>query len=397
MIFYALFISFFIGVVLPGVFLPVFPEMLHNKDLEEGIGNTSLIYLAILFVFFSVMLYVNHDKEVRFFERSKNIVSENKITSILFILILFLSRILYGLYIADSPYKMLIQNQEMLVYGTFNRIVNYFYIVANFKLYALFQGLIVLSLPKRYLPLFFIGEIMYASFIYSKMIIFINIIAIIILFIDYKGLWHKKKLLVYIFFYGLFLTALLFLLREIFGQLRQGGGFSMNGVEFYTVIVEGLSRIQSLVSVFYAEKVLDDWLYGKTLCHVIGYIVPDSLISLPLNCQNIDEPIIIYYYGLSSLPFIEKDMLSFWGEPFANFGLLGVLLFALLVLMVKLFMRTLGEGQYALVLSWVVFISFLVSHTSWSAIVGNIYLSFMLLWIMQYLMNKFNKNKRVSE
>ena len=66
--------------------------MLHNKDLEEGIGNTSLIYLAILFVFFSVMLYVNHDKEVRFFERSKNIVSENKITSILFILILFLSR-----------------------------------------------------------------------------------------------------------------------------------------------------------------------------------------------------------------------------------------------------------------------------------------------------------------
>lgn len=394
MIIYTLVISFFLGIVIPFIVIPFYPEVLISKGLSLDLEYYPLLYLGLLFVLFIILIKVTSKKEIIFLKNCRENISENKVLALALIFILLLGRVLFSFFVGDSPYTLMVQNGSLEIPGVINKLINYFYIETSFRLYPLFQGLILLSLPRKYLPYFFILEIGYGTFIYSKLIIFINILAMIFIFLDFKNLWNKKKGL---FFSGLFILSsiiLLLVLREVFGQLRMGY-INVSDVNYNDLIMSGISRIQSISSVYYTDIVLDKWLYGKTICHTIGYSIPDSMVSLPINCRNLDEPELLHYYGVSGLNIIDKDMLSLWGEPFANFGLFGILMFVFLICIVKLFTHKLGSNKYALVFSWFVGINILIAHQSWSLTINHIYVSFVILWCMQKLSEKFD-NKKVD-
>lgn len=387
MIVHAFFISFVFSVLIPMILIPFFPEVLYYKDLEEGLGLNSYIYIFSLFIVFYILMYFFRKDEVQFIFDSKKESDYNINLAFLLIFILYMSRCMFFIFIGDSPYTLAVDNGTMDINGVLNKIINYTYIEIS-RLYPLVQGLIILSLTRKQSIFFFSLELLYGGIIFSKTLIFINIILIVFLFINSRDIWHKKNGIFILILSGVFSVILLFLLREIFGQLRTGD-FSLDNIHVYSIITDGISRIQAVLSVFYAERILDDWLYGKTFCHIVGNIVPDSLIALPLHCRNIDEPIVMHYYGLSDVRLIEKDMLILWGEPFANFGLYAPLVFILVIGLFRIFRDSLGRNKYGLVFSWVVFINIMLAHMSMSFSIGNISISFFILWLLSK-MEKYN-------
>lgn len=398
MILHSLYLSFFVGVIFPAISMIFFPEVMVKKGLASGLGTSSLIYISLLFVIFTGLFLYYKSSELEFVKKAKENFVINIKVAVFIIVFLYMGRVLYLFFVGDSPYTLMALNGTMDIgNGVFGKVINYYYIETSFRLYPLFQGLIILSLPRKYLPYFFLFEILYGGFVYSKFIVFLNLIAIALVYMDYKNIWSRKKAILYLVIMSIVSVILLIVLREVFGQLRMGQSIDFNSIDFNSVIVHAISRIQSFLSVFYAEVVLSDALLeGKTMCRIIGYAVPDSFVPLPLNCQNIDEPVLIYYYGLSESRIIDKDLLTLWGEPYANFGILGVGLFIFLILIFKVCVEKLGPNKYGFVFTWVIFFNLMLGQQAWIMTLKQLFISFFVLWLIQKIGLMYESKKEDS-
>jgi hypothetical protein len=383
MIVYSLVISFFLTVIAPIFLTVIFPEISFGKGVES-IGPFSVIYILSLFSLLSILFYSRknyEDRQLKYY-RASLLSAQNVTLGIIFLLALYIGRTLYYFYVHSSPYALLVQEGSMVSDVFSRQVINYYFVLLNFKLYPLIQGLIIITLPKKYWPFFFFFEAAYSILIYSKFILFTTILLMIIVYLP------KRIKLFHFLFISVIFILLFLIFRDVFGQLRIGGSFSIINFEIKKLIIDGISRIQAFFPILYAEHILDNWMYGKSLCKVVGLIIPDSLIELPIQCQNIDEHKIIQYFGMSNVRLINKDLLNFWSEPFANFSFLGFLLIGFTVLLIERFIIILGSGPISGVFSWVVLINTLMAHVSWSAYLGHICMSFVILWII----SKINLN-----
>jgi hypothetical protein len=224
-------------------------------------------------------------------------------------------------------------------------------------------------------------------------------IAIGVIYFNNKNFKNRINMWLRLVFLLIFSLMIFFILKEIFGSYRTGNTtVDFNYNFFESALNSGYSRFQSITSVFYVDRVMSDPLYGKSFCHVIGNFVPDSLIATPISCRNIDEPILIHYYSLSqsTTALIDKDIFTFYAEPYANFGVFGVVFFILLIVMDKIFLKSLGKNKFGLLYIWFVLINVLIYHQSWSTIIGNIYVAFIVIKIAQLLVYRFNDLKVIE-
>ncbi len=402
MIFHSFIISFFFGIIVPGVLILLFPDTLWHDITKGYFSNGAIIYLSVLFIFFTLSFFFSRRGEVGFLKRalcSENIMFIKIRSGLILIVLLYLARILYALASGNiSPYINLANEVDLLNVGFFNKIVNYLFFTLH-KFYPLILGFIILSLPKKWVKFVFALEIIYGLFIFSKMIIVINIIAMTIIYFNYKHFEKRRDMVLRLIFIGLFSIVIFYFLKEIFGILRvDNATIDINYNFIEATLSNGYSRFQTITSIFYVDRVMSDFLYGKSLCHVVSNFVPDSLISTPLSCRNIDEPILIHYYSLSqnTTALIDKDIFSFYGEPYANFGVYGILLFVVLIVADRLFLKILGDNKFGLLYAWIVLINILIYHNSWSTIFGNIYISFIVIRIAQLFVYRFNKMKALE-
>ena len=185
---------------------------------------------------------------------------------------------------------------------------------------------------------------------------------------------------------GFFLFFGFVALHGSVSELRlQGNSFSRIDFDLFLVTSNAISRLQSISSIFFAEQILSEYLYGKSFCTIFGFLVPDSLYSLPHTCRNIDEDIKLFYLGVVDHRIINKDFLSFWGEPYANFGVLGFVVIVGYCWLAKTLIDGLGRNRFGLSLYAVFLINTLISHQSMSLSVRNLLISFIFLWILQQL------------
>jgi hypothetical protein len=400
MIFHSLLLAFFTGIVIPGVLIFISPSSdIPWHDLTKGeYTNRAILYLSMLFVFFTLSFFFGRKGEIDFLKKvrrnSNNIFIATR-CSFFLIVLLYLSRVIYLLVGGNiSPYVNLALGVE-LSGDFFSKIASYFFFVLH-KFYPLILGFIILAAPRKWIWLIFSFELVYGLLIFSKMIIVINIIAMTFIYFNYKDLSKYRYIILKIFFIGLSTMIIFFLLKDIFGFFRNEQVNLLIDAQFIkSALSNGYGRFQAITSVFYVDRVMSDFLYGQSLCHIVGNFVPDSLIDTPLSCRNIDESILIHFYSLSqnTSAVIDKDILTFFSEPYANFGLYGVLLFIILIAADKFFLKMLGDNKFGLLFAWVVMINIFIYHNSWSSIFGNIYISFIVIRVVQLLVYRFNKIK----
>jgi len=360
--------------------LSILPELSEAKGIDSiGTYPNSIIYILSLFVLLVYVFFTRKYSEIKLLKYYRVCFNHSSYIrlSILLILALWIGRLAYYLYIYSSPYTFLVQEGHQTSSGLTNQLINYYFVSTNFKLYPVIQGIIILTLPRKYWPLFFFFEAIYAFAIFSKFLLFTNILLSAFLYLP------KKINLVKALLIGLTVVVLFFLTREFFGQLRLGNSISLVSINLRDILVSGISRVQAFFPIFYTEHVINEWMYGKSLCKVIGLIVPDSLLSIPIHCQNIDENYLLYYLGITDLRIINKDMLNLWSEPFANFSFFGVFLIGFCILLFERFIVILGSGRYSAVFTWVVMINTLMAQISWSAFIGMTCISFIILWLLK--------------
>lgn len=382
-------LSFFLSIVLPAIF-----TFFTNYNFVQGVdseGSFVYIYLSlvlglILLCSLKNIIFLKKNYQIYLVERAESFTFPHRSSSAIFtlVLIVYLVRIYYYLLISESPYvdltDALIDNNSVPYYSL---LIKYIYVTISFKFISLFQAFVVFNLSKRVSIFFCFLELLYGLIIYSKLLVFSAILLIIIIYFFDRISSIKITTLLKVSFFSFVLFVLFGSLRLVFGYLRSDVDFDFIDINLLEVVVFGLGRFQSLSSLFYVDQVVDGPLNGTTFCHIIGYLVPDSLINIPYHCRNIDEPIMLHYFGASDVRVIDKDLITLWSEPYINFGIWGAALFVMFIELFRSSYDLLKRNSSKCVYVWVLFVNVMLSHQSMSATLGIIYCSFIFLLFIE--------------
>lgn len=369
-------ISFLVSVVFPFVASPWIPQIFLDKGIEANALSYPTLYICLLAIW---LIWMTRHGDLRFIDESaadRN-CGEYKL-AIWLIVCIWCLRVAYFTFERDSIYIDAGSNTLSLI--------NYVYVEIVFRLYPLVLILILLNIQKKIALVFLIFEILYGVLIFSKFIVIIAIIGGLYLWKEKLKLFLYQKRFFIPSIIGFFLFFGFVALHGSVSELRlQGNSFSRIDFDLFLVTSNAISRLQSISSIFFAEQILSEYLYGKSFCTIFGFLVPDSLYSLPHTCRNIDEDIKLFYLGVVDHRIINKDFLSFWGEPYANFGVLGFVVIVGYCWLAKTLIDGLGRNRFGLSLYAVFLINTLISHQSMSLSVRNLLISFIFLWILQQL------------
>ena len=369
-------VSFLVSIVIPFIGSPWIPQVFLDKGIDANVLSYPTLYICLLAIW---LIWAPRSSELRFVVDStadRNYF-EHKL-AIWLVVCVWCLRISYFIFERDSIYVDVGSNTLSFL--------QYLYVEMIFRLYPLVLILILLNIEKKISVILIFFEILYGIFIFSKFIVIIAFIGGLYLFRDQIKFYLSK----YKVFFPAVISLSIFLffttLHAIFGELRlQDGLFSNIRFEFSSQIFNGMSRLQSVSSIFFAEQILEEYLFGKSFCVILGFSVPDWFYSLPYTCRNIDEDTKLIYLGVTDHRIINKDLFSFWGEPYVNFGVFGFIFIVGYCSLATVMMKRLGSNRYGFALYAVFLINTLISHQSFSLSIRNIFLSFVILFFLQQI------------
>lgn len=354
-----------------------FPEIFVNKKIDFVFLSVPTIYLFLITI---ASIFFFKRKEVIFLQTAKvDSRPINPFIAIISLIVLWVLRLIFFIIDSESIYLNIIDRQPTLI--------SYLYIEFCFRLYPLFVAFFVFGLSPRVATLVLLFEVVYGVFIFSKLIIIISGLALVFVWHESFSKGNRYSRLFNFAMIGLIGFCLFAALHTLFGFWRTG--FIDVGVQLNLLKTLGgaISRLQSISSIYYANDVVEQFLFGKSLCMFFGFLVPDSVFSLPYHCQNVDENLKFFYGGHVGDSRISLDLLGFWGEPFLNFGVLGVFFILFYCLVGTLLISRLGSNTFGLSLYWVFLVNTLISHQSLSLSLRNIVVSYIVLVVV----GKINK------
>lgn len=380
--YFILVLSVIITLIIPFLFSAFMPQI-----YQKGFYNIYLfdlypmMYVALLFLILCIMSYkhpfiiINNAKES----------DDNKFwifVSISLILSIWFVRIIYFISVSSSPYILLHVDFENSYFGKyFSSLIIMFFNYLNFNLYPFFITLIIIGLHKinkKSLFILFILEFFYSISIGSKAIILYLIISLSIYF--HKEI--KKIILLYFVAFIVVITKPFFnIIRDY--HLGHEINFSMSFVDYFVNIIQ---RIQTFIPIMYYNQKVDLYLNGMSFFKIIAYIIPDKLISLPYYAKNKDED--IFLTNLLDKVFfsyrLDDDLFNFYSEPYANFGLLGILFILLYVYLWQSLLKLSSQSiNVFLPFYSFFFCNFLLRpHVGFSSIIAYSMMVFFISWFL---------------
>ena len=360
------------------------PDILEGKSIEY-FSMEPTVYLLLLGTSLLFMVYRRRfDKNIWTMSLNiKNIqpFSNMPKLAIALILLVLSSRIAYHILIG-SPYSSGNTLNLNLGFNIPNTIVSQIYALLNFKIYA--ACLVCITFSKRALaPLILVFEVVYGVFITSKFIIFVNLIFMFFyFFVSGNQNRDKYRFALYLIVTLVIFTLIFFFMRGFFGQIRANYNFDVQLYDFY---ISGISRIMSVLSVYYADIIFIEPLYGASFCRIIGYMVPDFFSLIPHTCNNIDEDSFSFFLGATYRRIIDKDLFSFWSEPFANFRVFGVLWIILFLKFINYCADSFTDFSLKYAFHFNSMILLFNSHYSYSGIFSMVLFCFIFLKVFSLL------------
>lgn len=375
------FISFLLSCLLPIIYGLFNGSLFTNKELDISDVNV-IYYLVLIFIVFAVSIKnrycdIHIIDELKNYNYHKYTISNNYI--ILILLFVWLVRINYHTVFGGSPYLELIRTGR-IDSGEFSFISNFYryaYFELNFKLYGVLLGVFLLVRNYKIFYIIILSEILYGSILLSKFIIVLPIILVLIrnsnklmyLSVRYKFLSILSILIIF---------STVVVLREYVAYLRTPQEYVFNG--FSHMIMSFVSRIQSVTSIYYVSKLdLIGFFDGATFCKTVGLIIPDSLFNLPAVCSNVDEPVILNIYGFTGHDIVYLDLISFWSEPFLNFGYFGVVFIFMYFYLIFLVFNSFHDVRFRLVFLTYTVVSLMMTHLSFSLFLSHLFIVTILM------------------
>lgn len=380
--YFILVLSVIITVIIPFLFSIFIPQIYQKGFYSIYLFDLyPMMYIALLFLILCIMsikhpfIIINNVKGS----------DDNKFwifVSILLILSIWFVRIIYFISVSSSPYILLHVDFENSYFGKhFSPLIIMIFNYLNFNLYPFFITLIIIGLHKfnkKSLFILFMLEFFYSISIGSKAIILYLIISLSIYF--HKEI--KKLILLY------FIAFIVVITKPFFNIIRDHHlgneiNFSMSFVDYFVNIIQ---RVQTFIPIMYYNQKLDFNLNGMSFFKIMAYIIPDRLINLPYYVKNQDEDIFLtnlldrVYFSYR----LDDDLFNFYSEPYANFGLLGILFILLYVYLWQSLLKLSSQSIHVfLPLYSFFFCNFLLRpHVGFSSIIAYSMMIFFISWVL---------------